>query len=149
MYDNYGLDQAGDAYNYANAMHNMQGNYLGGMAGDVMSAFSKENDSRVAQSREQRRLEYQKWLAEQQLYLQWGKLNNEREMRKDAAAHQIRLLKAQMAAREDAQPSAWTQDARTGQMVPMSIPKAGQIRRRSFQEDPLTGERRWMEDWEL
>lgn len=148
MYD-HGMNMAYGGFNAAMLGAQEGNNNLQGMAGDVMQAFQNENESRVAQERDRRRMEYQKWLAEQQLYLQWGKLNNDREMQKDQAANQIRMLKAQMAMREDSRPSAWKMDSRSGQMMPMNVIKAAPPRRRSFQTDPLTGEQRWMEDWEL
>lgn len=44
----------------AHAHHMAQGNMLQGMAGDAMAAIQRENESRVAQSREMRRMQHEK-----------------------------------------------------------------------------------------
>lgn len=47
------------ARHYSGMAHALQGQSLNDMAGNVMQAIQDENDSRVAQAREKRRLDYQ------------------------------------------------------------------------------------------
>jgi hypothetical protein len=44
-------------------MHGQQGQALQGMANQVSGAFQREHDSRLAQMREQRRMEHEKEMA--------------------------------------------------------------------------------------
>ena len=54
-----GWDAATGASLYSGAVAGQQARHLGGMIGDVSGAISKENDSRVAQSREMKRMQHE------------------------------------------------------------------------------------------
>ena len=102
------------------------GNHLQGAANDVMQAIQNENESRVAQNREMRRMDHESGMMQQRMELERMRLENERARNQMDAANEIRKLKAMMAMQNNSGP-----------------------RRRSLQVDPLTGQRRWMEDWEM
>ena len=103
-----------------------QGSNLQGMANMTMGAIGAENERRVALSREMRRMEYEQWKVQQQLALEQQKMYLAKyKMRQDSAA-EIRRLKF---------------------MDMQQNPYAPRTRR--MQRDPVTGQYRWFEDWEL
>lgn len=76
-------------------VHGAQGDYLQGMATDAMSAVAKENDSRVAQSREWRRMQHEMALAEMRAQIEREKNALQQYQVDSDAASQIRQLKLQ------------------------------------------------------
>lgn len=58
----------------AQAHHAAQGNMLQGMAGDAMAAIANENQSRVAQQREMRRMQHEKELEQMRINALIGRL---------------------------------------------------------------------------
>jgi hypothetical protein len=64
---NDGMDFAIGGHNMAQAHAQQQGSHLAGMANQVQNALSAEHDSRVAQMREQARMEHQKELLRMQM----------------------------------------------------------------------------------
>lgn len=122
---NDGSNFAMGGFNMAQAMAGQQGGHLAGMANQTMAAIQRENESRVAQAREATRMGHEQGMFQQQMELERMRLENQRQMQRDNAANEIRKLKAVMAMQDSTGP-----------------------RRRSFQIDPMNGQRRWMEDWE-
>ena len=59
MYGDQGWDQAMGASMYGAAIGGAQAQHLQGMANQATAAISKENDSRVAQQREARRMQHE------------------------------------------------------------------------------------------
>lgn len=85
MYED-GSDFVRGGFNMA-AAHNAQlGSHLAGMANQAMGAFGAEHDSRVAQMREQRRMEHEKELMRMRLEAQ----------RKEQEGQMIRQILASM-----------------------------------------------------
>lgn len=125
MFGDHGLSQAFGGFNMAQALAGQQGDRLAGVANQIGAAIANENASRVAQSREQNRMAHESGLAQQQMELERMRLENDRIRNQMDAANEIRKLKALMA---------------------MQNPNAP--RRRSLERDPMTGQHRWMEDWE-
>lgn len=128
MFDDRGLGQAFAGFNMAQALAGQQGGHLAGMANQAMGAINEENDRRVALSREMRRMEFEQWKTQQALELERMRLENERQRDRDAAANQIRMLRYRTA---------------------MDQRKDGSPIQRSLKMDPMTGQYRWMEDWEM
>lgn len=62
MYNDHGMNMAMGGFNSAMMGAGGQNRALQGMAGDVMQAFQNENQSRVAQAREMRRMEHEREL---------------------------------------------------------------------------------------
>lgn len=125
MYDN-GMNMAFGGFNSAMAGAREQNSNLQGMANDVMGAIRRENDSRVAQERERRRMEHERAMAQQRIDLERERIASERARDQMNAANQIRMLKAQMAMQNPLAP-----------------------RRSEYRMDPTTGQGRWVEDWEM
>lgn len=146
MYDPFVMG----GFNMAQAMTGQQGGHLAGMANQVMGAIDAENDRRVNISRDMRRMEHDQYLANLQAELAREKLANDRFIAQNNAAQEIRKLKAAMSMQgNQSGPQVWQRDQRSGMMVQTPVPSGGQMRRRELREDPLTGETRWMEDWEM
>lgn len=146
MYDPFTVG----GFNMAQLMAGQQGGHLAGMASHAMGAIAAENDRRVNISRDMRRMEHERAMLGLQADLMRQKLENDRFVAQTDAANEIRKLKAAMAMQEGAGPRAWRMDRRSGQMMPIPVAGGGgRTRRRSYQQDPLTGQYRWMEDWEM
>lgn len=124
---NDGSNFARGGFNMAQTMAGQQGGHLAGMANQVNSAIANEMQSRVAQAREANRMSHEQGMFQQQMELERQRLENARQMQRDNAANQIRMLRFQAA-----------QDRRAEGAPVM----------RSYRKDPMTGESRWMEDWE-
>lgn len=75
MYNDYGMNMAMGGFNAAMMGAGGQNRALQGMAGDVMQAFANENESRVAQAREMRRMEYQREIERMRQETEQQKIN--------------------------------------------------------------------------
>lgn len=74
MFGDHGLSQAFGGFNMAQAMGGQQAGNLQGMANDVMGAINQENQSRVAQQREQQRMQHEKDLEQMRMNTLIGRL---------------------------------------------------------------------------
>jgi hypothetical protein len=81
---------------------------LQGMADMTMQAIQNENESRVAQAREQRRMEHERWKVQQQMAL-------ERYKAEQDAAQQIRQLRMLSSRSGGMQTKTMRKDPATGQ----------------------------------
>lgn len=59
MFGNHGAAMALGGFNMGQMMAGQQGNHLAGMINQTTGAIGKENDSRVAQQREMRRMDHE------------------------------------------------------------------------------------------
>lgn len=86
----YGYNNAVGGFNMAGMMAGQQGAHLAGMINQAQDAIAAENQSRVAQQRELRRLEHEKEMLRMQI---------------EAQERQAALLQRLQAARQGSQPS--------------------------------------------
>jgi hypothetical protein len=67
MFSDHGLGHANNVMGMADQMQNLQGQAAQQMAQNTMDAWQRENDRRVAISREQRRMDHEKELQQMQI----------------------------------------------------------------------------------